>query len=199
MQKTHILNTHTDLSDISKGQKIVAAIYLVTNHLVDTDPIKTTLRNLSVSLIDSVVDQRAYFSNKAINLLGAATIAGIINEKNVSIISAEIKTYAAHPTENLFGSFFDHKQTTDKKILSDSMSLKDNTDKKYEAIYENKSKRQSDILSFINEKKAVGIKDISALFLDVSEKTIQRELGTLVEKGKITKRGSKRWSIYMAL
>ncbi len=83
------------------------------------------------------------------------------------------------------------------------MSLRDGKDKKYEALQnkssENKNKRQNDILSFINEKKAVAIKDISALFSDVSEKTIQRELGVLVEKGKITKRGSKRWSVYMAI
>jgi predicted HTH transcriptional regulator len=62
-----------------------------------------------------------------------------------------------------------------------------------------KNKRQSDILSFINQRKSAVIKDIAALFPDVSEKTIQRELGALVDAGKITKRGSKRWSIYLAV
>ena len=71
--------------------------------------------------------------------------------------------------------------------------------KKFESISDNKYKRQSEILSFINNKKSVAIKDISALFPDVSEKTIQRELGALVSTGKITKRGSKRWSLYMAV
>jgi len=64
---------------------------------------------------------------------------------------------------------------------------------------ENKSKRQDAILSFINERKSVGIKDIAALFSDTSEKTIQRELATLVATGKVSKRGEKRWSIYMSI
>jgi DeoR/GlpR family transcriptional regulator of sugar metabolism len=66
-------------------------------------------------------------------------------------------------------------------------------------INENKSKRQDAILSLINERKSVGIKDISVLFSDTSEKTIQRELSTLVAAGKITKRGEKRWSVYLSV
>jgi DeoR/GlpR family transcriptional regulator of sugar metabolism len=66
-------------------------------------------------------------------------------------------------------------------------------------IFENKNKRQHTILSFINDRKSAAIKDIAALFPDISEKTIQRELGTLVALGKITKRGNKRWSLYMAV
>jgi predicted HTH transcriptional regulator len=62
-----------------------------------------------------------------------------------------------------------------------------------------KNARQDTILSFINDRKSVVIKDIVSLFPDVSEKTIQRELNKLVENGKITKRGSKRWSVYMAV
>jgi predicted HTH transcriptional regulator len=62
-----------------------------------------------------------------------------------------------------------------------------------------KDSRQEKILSFINERKSAVIKDITALFPEVSEKTIQRELGSLIDTGRITKRGSKRWSMYMAV
>jgi len=60
----------------------------------------------------------------------------------------------------------------------------------------NKKDRRDKILSLIKDKKEVSIKDISGIFLDVSEKTIQRELNTLVTLGQIKKIGSKRWSRY---
>lgn len=63
--------------------------------------------------------------------------------------------------------------------------------------------RINKILSIIKDKSllktnegGVSIKDISLLFPDYSEKTIQRELNTLVLKGKLKKLGSKRWSRY---
>ena len=45
-------------------------------------------------------------------------------------------------------------------------------------------------------KKDFSIKDISLSFTDCSEKTIQRELNSLVLKGKLRKTGAKRWSRY---
>lgn len=45
-------------------------------------------------------------------------------------------------------------------------------------------------------KDGVSIKDISLAFTDCSEKTIQRDLNSLVQKGQISKTGSKRWSRY---
>jgi DeoR/GlpR family transcriptional regulator of sugar metabolism len=45
-------------------------------------------------------------------------------------------------------------------------------------------------------KKDVSIKDISLVLTDCSEKTIQRELNSLVLKGQLKKTGAKRWSRY---
>jgi hypothetical protein len=60
-----------------------------------------------------------------------------------------------------------------------------------------KLNRRNTILKIIKDKKEVTIKDISALIADVSEKTIQRELITLVSEGVLKKVGEKRWSKYM--
>lgn len=56
--------------------------------------------------------------------------------------------------------------------------------------------RRETVLSVIREKGSVGIKDISLLVRDVSEKTIQRELADLVEEGIVAKSGERRWSTY---
>ena len=40
------------------------------------------------------------------------------------------------------------------------------------------------------------IKDLTPVIKGCSEKTIQRELATLVDKGIVNKEGERRWSVY---
>ena len=56
--------------------------------------------------------------------------------------------------------------------------------------------RQEAVLSVIRSKGSVSIKDISTMIHGVSEKTIQRELTTLIESGTVRKVGERRWSTY---
>ena len=59
-----------------------------------------------------------------------------------------------------------------------------------------KKTRRDTILKIIKDKKEVMIKDITSLISDCSEKTIQRELTSLVSLGVLKKMGNKRWSRY---
>lgn len=59
--------------------------------------------------------------------------------------------------------------------------------------------RREAVLSLIREKGEASIKDISTRFREVSEKTIQRELVSLVQSGAVGKRGERRWSVYYVL
>lgn len=56
--------------------------------------------------------------------------------------------------------------------------------------------RVEKIIELINEKKDISIKDIVSYFKEYSQKTIQRDLASLVEEGKIKRTGEKRWSRY---
>lgn len=56
--------------------------------------------------------------------------------------------------------------------------------------------RRTRILKLIKDKREVTIKDISADFPGVSEKTIQRELVALTFEGVLLKSGDRRWSRY---
>ena len=58
------------------------------------------------------------------------------------------------------------------------------------------AERSQQILSVVKEKGRVSIKEVSAVIDDCSEKTIQRELATLVQKGLLRKEGQRRWSVY---
>jgi hypothetical protein len=59
-----------------------------------------------------------------------------------------------------------------------------------------KTYRQQTILNVLKGQSGLTIKDFSRVIKDCSEKTIQRELLELVEKGVVKKEGERRWSRY---
>lgn len=59
------------------------------------------------------------------------------------------------------------------------------------------SERMSLILELVRKRKHVSIKEIASVIKDCSEKTIQRELNLLIEKGLIRREGERRWSVYL--
>jgi hypothetical protein len=59
-----------------------------------------------------------------------------------------------------------------------------------------KPDREERILQVIRDKRIVSIKDISSVVFDCSEKTIQRTLQTLIDKGQLRKEGERRWAKY---
>lgn len=65
-----------------------------------------------------------------------------------------------------------------------------------QASSQGQSKRAGLILEFVRKHKNVSIKDIAKVIKGFSEKTIQRELGSLIQQGLVEKRGERRWSIY---
>lgn len=57
--------------------------------------------------------------------------------------------------------------------------------------------RRARILTIIEAKGEVSIKDITDIITDVSEKTIQRELNAMIEDNQIKRIGERRWSKYI--
>lgn len=207
MIKSHIISS----KEIdSKGQKIVAALYLLTAHVGNEDPLRTKIRAMSLMLIDDS-HSKTSIVKQLTGLLRIGLLARLFSEGNVKIIESELATYAYPHTEsspdilNLFpydnsdkGQFL-QKRTEEINMSFKSQYVRNHESQKQRITKEFKDKRQDKILSFINERKSVNIKDIASLFPTISEKTIQRELGVLVATRKITKRGDKRWSVYMAV
>lgn len=58
-------------------------------------------------------------------------------------------------------------------------------------------KRKEKIFQIIKDKKQVTVGDVSAVFNECSEKTIQRDLLEMVKRGILTKQGDKRWRTYI--
>jgi hypothetical protein len=63
-------------------------------------------------------------------------------------------------------------------------------------VYSQLVDRGARIKTVLEAKPAATIKDIAEVITDVSEKTIQRELNSLIEKGQVMREGERRWSKY---
>jgi hypothetical protein len=81
-----------------------------------------------------------------------------------------------------------------------SRTQKDNhkgQDKRHQKDTSSESQRTSTILTIVRKNKGVSVGDIAAVVKDCSEKTIQRELSNLIDRGLVRKQGERRWSIYL--
>lgn len=63
-------------------------------------------------------------------------------------------------------------------------------------VYSQLTDRAERIKTVLEAKPQATVKDISEVITDVSEKTIQRELNSLIEKGQVIREGERRWSRY---
>jgi hypothetical protein len=59
------------------------------------------------------------------------------------------------------------------------------------------SERMSLILELVRKRKSVSIKEVASAIKGCSEKTIQRELNVLIDRGLIRREGERRWSVYV--
>jgi hypothetical protein len=227
-----------------KTEKLVTALYMVTDCMDLGDAIKGRLRLLGVDLLSDVykllelvpINKHTHISmclshiNEILSLINISATLGYVSEMNTTILKKEFTKLASelkslqsddkHFTFTLDQKMFsiDHDENNGNlasQIIKDKRSLsmsfinsprnnylpKEQSDPGRNLI--NKEDRGLKILQLIKDKQVggdgVSIKDISSAFMDVSEKTIQRELNSLVSKGQLKKLGAKRWSKYLSL
>ncbi len=77
--------------------------------------------------------------------------------------------------------------------LSEKQQLKGQSKKIELAL---KNDRRNNIFALLKDKPEIMIKDITQVIKNCSEKTLQRELMSLVKEGVLKKIGEKRWSKY---
>jgi hypothetical protein len=241
-----------------KIEKISQAIYLVSNHLKDNEPLKWELRKESIGFLscirsmgdseegidlppDLVVDALATYARDLISLLTLATVSGLMSKNNGVIIIQEIENllsalhdslslnvarpgyvlshdfFATDPelqqhltqsfskgqigmisdkVSGLFNEKIPFPPKTKNQNLAQSPENIDKSGNKVDPIKDKKDSRQLRILTLLRARSNLSIKDFASVIPDCSEKTIQRELLELVEKGVIKKEGERRWSTY---
>lgn len=229
-----------------KTEKLVTALYLVSDCMEDDDALRGKIRLLGVQLLSDIyklstlspLEKHSYISTLITRIYEITSFIeisyniGFISEMNTSILKKEFsilltelrdnqskdkhftftldqKMFAINPEpnlpeENILNNYRGNSEVKDKASFMGNRSPLQNSLplKKPNSNFTNLADRQDrtkKILSLIKDKKEVSIKDVSLAFTDCSEKTIQRELNTLVSKGQIKKTGLKRWSRYIAI
>jgi hypothetical protein len=199
---------------MKRTEKLVTALYMVTDCMESEDSIKGRLRHIGVGLLSTTQISNSNIQ-EIISLLNIASVMGYISEMNTSILKAEFislqEEFEKYEEPPLFPSNF--WDVEPKGQIKDSIRplqpIGQNIAEKRvgniisqvtsKSFFDNKEERKHKILALIKDKKEVSIKDISIVFSDCSEKTIQRELNTLVALRQIKKVGEKRWSRYHSL
>ncbi|MFA5997356.1 MAG: DeoR family transcriptional regulator [Candidatus Paceibacterota bacterium] len=93
------------------------------------------------------------------------------------------------------GHSIGHKTTTPAPIPNPKFNIQNSAPARALTDIQ-KEGRRARILKLVKDNREVTIKDIANHFPDLSEKTIQRELVTLVESNVLKKFGERRWSKY---
>lgn len=177
--------------DILKLEKLVAALYLITNNLNDSEPAKWRLRDIGLSLL-SYTDVPHYSLghlsvslDRLLSLIDLARLNPGVSQMNFDILKQEFLALKAGVNSN---------PDNEKLALLGEPTLPP----------EPKSKplvkgRQETIYRLIKQQGPISIRDIAQAVPDVGSKTIQRELIALIKSGRLKREGDRRWSRYLAL
>lgn len=228
---------------IKKSEKLVSAIYLITQPFYKKDPLGRNLRKKV--LIFFSLSQNFYYCettlkkellkdleieiSKIFSSLQLAHFVGLISSDNFEVFQRELNLLLSLLTNKekdfvsdkflLEGNYFKIK---DKKISSAKIKnvldkIKDKNNSKGQILKDNeensvpiskgqktsspkkneaREQRVERLKAILDKGQKMTIKDISKKITDCSEKTIQRDLSFMLEKGLLEKEGKRRWSKY---
>ncbi len=114
-------------------------------------------------------------------------------------LARDVTSENRHQERLAVQEMFENESRTPVKIKTGKESVPETSSRKGHSIgqvSDKKTERQEAILSILKSKGASHIKDISTVILNVSEKTIQRELQGLVDQGVVLRSGDRRWTTY---
>ncbi|KKU59574.1 MAG: hypothetical protein UX81_C0008G0024 [Parcubacteria group bacterium GW2011_GWA2_47_12] len=274
-RNTNVLYKKTEYPDMSfiggeyliflvkKVENFVRAIYLITNFLSDSEPLKWRLRTTATELIDKLMsfirsevnqtNTRLYKVNflgclsELVSLLNVGEEGGVVSEANAELLKREIQSFFPIFNEKIFvmrkddienlpivnnkSAPFRHKPARGRPRLQRHLSVMNNKNisvspihgfgKEINVLYKDKGhnkigtkhkissvrkdlyirserrrERQKTITDILKDKKKLTIRELLSFIKNCGEKTLQRDLYELSDKGVLKKEGEKRWSAY---
>jgi len=206
---------------VKKTEKIGSAIFLVTNLMAHGEPLRNSLRTRVLYLISDVLPvAQKDISSGAVDVLGVIkdTLSAVrsmceigrngalMSDMNTRVIMHEVDTLLikiencrvlvrTSPILSIDPTFF-NVATEDTHIdtqVAVRRTMFRGTDKNTD--------RRSVLMQYLREHPMSSVHEVasSPLFAgSVSEKTVQRELVSLVEEGSVKRVGERRWSRYTA-
>ena len=208
-----------------KAERLAKAIHLITPAFAESASLRNRVDTIAIGLVDAAIlpsgTARTALSRELLALSSVLSIArtgGLLSTMNVELISREtyalLQEVAAYEEPRLFldetptlsgiakkalsQQAVHHTPAHEKKLtkrIAPMHSTRKGRPQRTEMNEGVKDRREA-IIAVIKDKKKASIKDISTRIRDISEKTIQRELATLISMGQVTKEGERRWSTY---
>ncbi|MDO8593884.1 MAG: hypothetical protein Q7R59_03235 [bacterium] len=207
-----------------KSERLAKAIHLIAPAFAESVSLRNRIDAIAIGLVDAAIlpsgAARMALSRELLALSSVLSIArtgGLLSSMNAELIAREahilLQEVAAYEEPRLFLDEAPTLSGIAKKAISQdsfhsaaaSRRTVLGTSAKYDKGHIKDIKEVSDIhikdrreavLSVIKNKGKASIKDISTLIRGVSEKTIQRELSSLISAGMVRKEGERRWSVY---
>ena len=147
-------------------------------------------QNISIMLFEQLITVERYLSNNyvkqvSLDLAQGDTILGMFDTKSSSRGSTASRALPKPKTTAAPTPRRRPVNIPQNDISSDAYF-----------VYSQLTDRAERIKTVLEAKPNATIKDISDIITDVSEKTIQRELNSLIEKGQVVREGERRWSRY---
>ena len=200
-----------------KAERLAKAIHLIEPAFTGSVSLRNRIDAIAINIVDTALlpagVARTALPRELLalsSMLSLARTSGLLSSMNAEIIIRE-----AHILLQEAASYEDPRISLDDvPTLSDiarsaiskvenktvgTVSPRNFPRKPIKDISDNKGHikdRREAILSVIKNKQKASIKDISTVIRGVSEKTIQRELFTLIGAGVVRKEGERRWSSY---
>lgn len=231
----------------TKTNKLVIALYMVTDMLEKDEPLRNKLRTLGSEIVSDIYNNRANTCNKiseTVSFLDIATSLNLISEMNSNILKKEfslldqaiknsleevltskkhidITDFFNEETEGIpvvsfnknpsigqktFTRIGVQKGSTLMKALSEktaflSLNSKNISTQNFDLIKKNRREHITKTIKLIGGNATIKdiksrINEVSGTSVEYSEKTLQRELVSMIKDGVLDKTGEKRWSKY---
>jgi DNA-binding transcriptional ArsR family regulator len=200
-----------------KAERLAKAIHLIGPAFANSPALRNRVDAVAVGLIDAAtlapLPAREALSRELLALssvLSIAQVGGLLSNMNSELIAREahalLSELAAYEEPRLFfedapslAALAKTAHTAHTAHTTPTLRTKPTApiikDTKGHISDSQRSRREA-VLAVLESKGPSYIKDISTVIRDVSEKTIQRELSSLVAEGLVAREGERRWSTY---
>jgi len=209
-----------------KTERLVTTIFYIMSHIPKTNEteffLKTTTDNLgqTLGIVTTSLSFYEYETKDKLFTLQQSLIAlesslrignatGIFTDETLSLLITDIDFVQSY----LHNHFV--KESLPISVQPEIVTVEKNKIKKVQSprkqkviipegdissdahmVYSQLVDRTVRIKTVLEAKPEATIKDIAEVITDVGEKTIQRDLNTMIEQGQVIRQGERRWSKY---
>lgn len=211
-----------------RAERISAALHLVTNHVPEDEPIRSTIRNRGLELLSVILELRSGFRGPAsekgqsvlvsirelISLIRLLAVSGYISVQNANAIAEALDELGSLIVVSQKSALAEQLTISHEQLIPPTShggfsrqerggsSMPPRVSRRQtniESAQGSANQRAERIMDILKLGGMLGIRDIAANLPQYSEKMVQRELAELVTAGRVRKMGAKRWSRYQLI